>query len=149
VEFKKNKMHFSKSILIIFVALIMISIVFVNNFNISYGNVSPEAIEVSITDLIDNPQEYSGKLVRVHGVCRLQFEEDALYSSADDYKNHISANAIWLSLNDNGRQTFTYFLLKKASGRCVLVEGVFSKWNTGHWGAYPGAITQITRFQSL
>lgn len=98
--------------------------------------------DVSIIQLISNPNEFHGKTVRVIGYARLQFEGEALYLHSDDYKYAISKNGLWLSTTDEilkNREAF--------DRKYILVEGVFNAMHQGHAGLFSGSIEKIQRFQ--
>ena len=76
---------------------------------------------VSLLQLIANPSEYHGKLVRVIGFCRLEFEGDALYLHREDFEQGITKNAVWLNV---GREISKS--RSNLSGGYVIVEGVFN-----------------------
>ena len=48
--------------------------------------------------LIANPDRVDGKLIRVIGFLRLEFEGDVLYLHREDYENAILGNGIWVSV---------------------------------------------------
>lgn len=110
-----------------------------------YGTVSYDAIDVSLINLIANPQEYDGKTVRVYGVANMEFEGTALYFSKEDYKHGLSRNAIWLSI-DSELWENEYHNLQKFNGKYVLVEGTFVAEGQGHMSMYSaGTIKNINR----
>jgi hypothetical protein len=104
---------------------------------------SSELKDVSMIQLIANPQQYDGKPIRVMAFLNLEFEGNALYLHREDFDKSILANAVWISLDDQQIRTS-----KKFSGGYVLVEGVFNAKDRGHLGIFSGSIQQITRIQS-
>ncbi len=103
--------------------------------------VQMSAIEfISLIRLIQVPEQYHGKQVRVVGYAVVEFERKALYISADDARNALTKNAVWLNfpLTDANR---------KLSGKYVLVEGTFDKDNKGHLKLYSGSLKDVTRFE--
>ena len=110
------------------------------------GTVSHKVESVSLMQLIMNPEEYHGKLVRVIGVSRIEFEGDSIWFTKEHYKHNVYINSLWIdpdydALGDTRQQ------LEQLNGKYVLIEGVFNKDNHGHMGMYSGAIEKITRFQ--
>ncbi len=68
---------------------------------ISSSEVSGQQVEqipesVSLIQLIASPREWDGKLVRVIGFCRLEFEGHALYLHKQDFDQAIPNNGVWL-----------------------------------------------------
>lgn len=58
-----------------------------------------EPTNVSMVQLIANPEKFDGKLIRIIGFLRLEFEGDALYLHREDYENGIMGDAIWVDVN--------------------------------------------------
>lgn len=110
----------------------------------SAASAASVASDVSLVNLIASPARYHGKTVRVVGVLVLAPERNALYLHREDMENHISLNAIWLSLNPDGSDR-SY---RGLSGRYVFVEGRFDQTFKGHWGRYSGSIRDITRIEA-
>jgi hypothetical protein len=99
-----------------------------------------EIIFISLIQLIQHPDKYHEKQVRVIGFASLKFEGKALYVSREDYDNAITKNAVWLDveLSEN---------VKKNHQRYVLVEGDFDKENLGHLKLFSGTIKNIGRIE--
>jgi len=133
-------------ILVAFLAVVMNSDKWGSGAVSAYGKVSQDAIEVSLINLIATPEQYDGKLVRVTGVAKVEFENSGLYLSRDDYKNAITKNAVCLTLDEKLLGT-TYENLKKSNGKYVLVEGIFNSKKKGHFDRYSGTIDNITRYE--
>ena len=112
---------------------------------VSFGIHKSDAENVSIIDLIANPDKYHGRNVMIKGVVRLQFESNAIYLTKDCYNNRLSKNALWISLDEKTLKT-DLRKLRKYNGKYVLVEGVFDKTNKGHFGMYSGTIKNVYRF---
>jgi hypothetical protein len=104
--------------------------------------VAAEPLNVSLVQLIANPKDYDGKVVRVIGFMRLEFEGDGIYLHQDDYKHSIYKNGLWIDASDDMQK-------KKAEldQKYVLLEGTFNAKMTGHRGAWSGSIEKITRCQ--
>jgi hypothetical protein len=105
--------------------------------------VAAESLDVSLVQLIANPKDYDGKVVRVIGFARLEFEGNAVYLHEDDYKHSIYRNGLWIDVTDDMQK-------KKAEldKKHVLLEGTFNARETGHMGLWSGSIQKITRFQA-
>ena len=87
--------------------------------------VAAEPLDVSLVRLIANPKDYDGKVVRVIGFMRLEFEVDGIYLHQDDYKHSIYKNGLWIDAGEDMHK-------RKAEldQKYVLVEGTF---NANRW----------------
>ena len=101
-----------------------------------------EPLDVSLVRLIANPKDYDGKIVRVIGFVRLEFEGNAIYLHQDDYKHGIRKNGLWIDATDDMRKRTADFDQKH-----VLLEGTFNVKDTGHLGLWSGSIQKIARCQ--
>ena len=101
-----------------------------------------EPTNVTLVQLIGNPQKFDGKLIRVIGFLRLEFEGNVLYLHREDYENAILGDGIWVDVTPT---------MQKQSGTLnmsyVLLEGTFDSKDKGHLGMWSGAITSIRRAQ--
>jgi hypothetical protein len=104
---------------------------------------STELRDVSMVQLIANPQQYDGTAIRLIAFLNLEFEGDALYLHREDFEKSIPLNGIWISLTDQQAHAS-----KKLSGGYVLIEGTFSAKDRGHLGMFSGSVQTITRIQS-
>lgn len=55
-----------------------------------------EAVNVSLIQLIANGRAWNGRVVRLQGYCRLEFEDTALYFHKEDSDYLNGENAVWL-----------------------------------------------------
>ena len=101
------------------------------------------AEDVSIIELIANPEKYDSKLVRVIGVGNLEFEGNYICLSKEDWEQSGS-NQIWIEL---GTRATPYQEAQAYNGKYVIVEGFFDKDNCGHFGIFHGAITKVSRYE--
>jgi hypothetical protein len=100
--------------------------------------------DVSVLQLIANPQPYDGKRVRFIGFLRLEFEGDAIYLHREDYEHQISRNALWINVpHDMTKQE-----QQAVNMHYVICSGVFEASKHGHMGMFTGEITDVTRLQS-
>ena len=99
-----------------------------------------EIMFISLIHLIQHPDIYNQKQVRVIGFASLDFEGKAIYVSKADYENAITKNSLWLDieLTEN---------IKKCHKKYILVEGVFDQSNLGHLKLFSGAIGHIERLE--
>jgi hypothetical protein len=99
--------------------------------------------DVSIIQLISNPEKFDGKCVRLIGFVHLEFEGDAMYLHEVDYENRLTKNGLWLEISEDfygkDKQKYTH--------KYVLVEGIFSANNEGYMNLFSGAIENIKRFE--
>lgn len=110
---------------------------------ISASASATEVRDVSMIQLIANPQQYDGSPIRLIAFLNLEFEGNALYLHREDYEKSNSSNAVWISLTDQQENSS-----KKLSGGYVLVEGIFRSKGQGHLGMFSGSIERVTRVQS-
>ena len=99
-----------------------------------------EPMDVSLVQLIANPSEYHGKLVRVIGFCRLEFEGDALFLHREDFEQGLTKNAVWLDVGWPVPENY-----RGLSDRYVLVEAIFDAEEHGHMGLFSGELKKVTR----
>ena len=99
--------------------------------------------DVSIIQLISNPEKFDGKYVRLIGFVRVEFEGDAIYLHEDDYKYGLTKNGLWLNLTKDIYEKQS----RKFDRKYVLVEGTFNAKHRGHMGLFSGAIENIKRFE--
>ena len=100
-----------------------------------------EILFVSLIHILQNPDLYDGKPVRVVGYAAVRFEAQALYVSEQDARNAVTKNALWLDVQVTEP-------MRKLNDKFVLVEGVFSKSELGHLRMYSGTIKQVTRLEA-
>ncbi|WP_164850007.1 hypothetical protein [Mucilaginibacter limnophilus] len=100
--------------------------------------------DLSIINLIANPEKYDGKSIRVNGYLHLEFEGNMLYLHKVDYEKSLSKNALWM---DFSKKSLMALDKEKCNDKYVLVEGVFNSNNTGHMGMNTGSIEKITRLE--
>ena len=103
-----------------------------------------EPKDVSLVQLIANSAEWHGKLVRVDGYCRLEFEETVLYLHEEDSEHLITRNGVWLRLGWPIPEKY-----RDVGDGYVLVEGVFDADQAGHMGMFSGEIKDVRRIQRL
>jgi hypothetical protein len=102
--------------------------------------IAAEPLDVSLIQLIASPKDYDGKVVRVIGFVRLEFEGNAIYLHQDDYKHGITKNGLWIDVTDDMRKKQA-----EIDQKYVLIEGTFIAKFTGHMGLWNGSIQKISR----
>ena len=103
-------------------------------------SVAAEPVDVSLVQLIANPNDYHGKFVRVIGFVKLEFESNSVYLHQDDYKHQIFKNGLWIDVTDEIRKKKDEF-----DQKYLLLEGTFNAKKKGHMGAWSGSIEKISR----
>lgn len=101
------------------------------------------ARNVTMIQLLSNPEKYDGKLVRVVGVGNLKFEGDCIALSREDLK-YGAGHKIRIVL---GERAIPYAEAQAYNGKYVIVEGFFDMDYTGPWEAFQGAIKDVSRYQ--
>lgn len=100
-----------------------------------------EPVDVSMIQLIANPEKHHNKLVRVIGFVHLQFEGNLICPYEEDYKKLLSKNCLWLSVSDEIKK-------QGSSDKYMVVEGTFDAKSFGHFGMYSGTLRKIKRFDN-
>ncbi len=79
-----------------------------------------ECVDVSLVQLIANPELWDGRYIRVMGFLNLEFEGNRLYLHRDDWKYALNRNGIGVlsSVEMNNKW-------KSLNRKHVLIEGVF------------------------
>lgn len=99
-----------------------------------------EPVNVTMVQLIANPQKFDGKLIQVIGFLRLEFEGNVLYLHREDYEYAILGDGIWVNVTPEIMKQSRTLNLKY-----VLLEGSFSSNERGHMGMWSGTVTRIRR----
>jgi hypothetical protein len=99
-----------------------------------------DPVNVSMIQLIANPEKYDGKMVRVIGFLRLEFEGNALYLHKEDYGHSLVGNDIWVNVSPEMMEND-----QKLNNKYVLLEGIFDAKRHGHMGMFAGELGNIKR----
>ncbi|WP_228893669.1 hypothetical protein [Pseudoduganella aquatica] len=99
-----------------------------------------EPRDVSIIQLITNPELFDGKLVRVIGFMHLEFEGDAVYLHLEDFEYSMEKNSLAIELSDSQGRSW-----RKLNDHYVIIEGRFSATAQGHFGARAGSLQNVIR----
>jgi hypothetical protein len=94
-----------------------------------------------MVQLIANPRAFDGQRVQVYGYMNLEFEGNALYLHAEDFRQRLSSNSIWLEVPAGWPQSQAHC----PSRGYVLLEGRFNANNGGHLGLWGGSLEEVTR----
>jgi hypothetical protein len=99
--------------------------------------------DVSLVQLIANPDHFDGRAVTVIGFLNLEHESDALYLHSEDYEHQILKNALWIEVPPD--------IMKHAGTvnlQYVIVTGVFDAHNKGYRSMASGSLDKITNIHS-
>jgi hypothetical protein len=99
-----------------------------------------QLLDVSMIQLIANPQKFDGKHIRIIGFLRIEFEGNALYFHREDYQIGLLKNAIWVDVTPEMEKQPS-----ELNMQYVLLEGIFSANEKGHLDAFSGSIKHINR----
>jgi hypothetical protein len=99
--------------------------------------------DVSLIQLIAQPEKFDGRPVRLIGFLRIEFEGNAIYLHREDFDHGISKNGVWIDVpaDMSDRQK------RDVNMRYVICAGIFSANNHGHMGMFSGAITNVRRLE--
>jgi hypothetical protein len=95
---------------------------------------------ISLIQLISKPDRYDGKVVRLEGFLRLEFEGNALYLHQEDDDHMLTKNAIWVDASAD--------MIKRRNDlnkKYVLLEGTFDAKDHGHMGLFSGSLHKVKR----
>lgn len=104
--------------------------------------IDPDALEeTSFYELLQHPDKYHQKKVRLRGYAILGFEHAAIYANKDEIQRE---KGFWLGniIINIPRSP------REDSERKVLIEGIVNKDRHGHMGLNAGEITDITRYEA-
>lgn len=104
------------------------------------GQTYPGIYEISIVELIANPDKYENKTVTISGYLHLEFEGNAIYFRSVDYEIPITKNGFAIRLNDYVRSEI---IEKEFCDHYVRLTGIFNSKDNGHGGSYSGSIDAI------
>ena len=150
-------------IMLIVLIVSMVIILIYNNYKISklkkeiikyteysYQNdcVINGVYQVSLVQLLSNPEKYHEKKVNVSGIYIVGFESNQLFLDEYSYDNNIFQNSLWLSLDEEFMDNY-FNELKENIGTFTTIEGVFDAKGSGHMGLSSGEIKHISKFGKI
>ena len=101
------------------------------------------AQDVSLIQLIAQPEKFQGKQVRFIGFLRIEFEGNAIYLHREDFDHMIADNAVWVNIPKD----MTKRQQDEVNMRYVICVGVFRADTHGHMGMFAGEITNVRRLE--
>jgi hypothetical protein len=96
--------------------------------------------EVSMVQLIANPELFEGRRVLVIGFVHLEFEGNAIYMHREDFEAGLLKNGLWVEFRPGVLRSG-----ERYSDRYLVVSGVFTSRKRGHLGLFSGMIGDIDR----
>lgn len=108
-------------------------------------NSSGKIVFASIKELVDHPDKYDEKVVRIRGFLNLGFEGTAIYIQKSDYEKHNYKNSIWVSLS--GRDLS--LLKSQCNNKFASIIGTFKSGQNGHFGLFSGSLVSIRRIDPV
>ena len=94
--------------------------------------------DVPLEDVARSPQDFDQVLVRVHGICQIEFEGNVLWVSSDARAARRLDQAVWLDIGWPVSDD-----LKAMAGTEVVLEGRFDLYSHGHMGCCRGTLTDV------
>ena len=99
--------------------------------------------DVSLIQLIANPQAYDNKRVRITGFLHLEFEGNAIYLHSEDFRYSLTKNALWINVPKDMTQEQT----KAVNDQYAICTGRFVAGMHGHMGMNSGELSDVTRLE--
>lgn len=121
---------------------------------ISYGNSQmvgyypkggPDTVDedVSLIQLIANPEAYDGKTVRIIGFLHLEFEGNVIYLHNEDFRYGLTKNGLWIEIPKD----MTKEQMKAVNDQYVICTARFVAKMHGHMGMNSGEVANVTRLE--
>jgi len=105
---------------------------------------APDTLQdVSLIQLIAQPEKFEGKRVRFIGFLRVEFEGNAIYLHREDFDHGIGKNGLWVAIPDD----MTKQQRDEVNMHYVICVGVFAARWQGHMGMFSGEIRSVRRLQ--
>jgi hypothetical protein len=99
--------------------------------------------DVSLIQLIANPQAYDGKTIRIIGFVHLEFEGTVIYLHREDFRYGIAKNGLWLDIPKGMNQA----QMKAINDHYVICTARFVANMHGHMGMNSGEVTSVSRLE--
>ncbi len=110
-----------------------------------YPKGGPDVVDedVSLIQLIANPQAYDGKTVRIIGFLHLEFEGNVIYLHNEDFRYGLSKNGLWIQIP----RDMTKEQMKAVNDQYVICTARFVAKMHGHMGMNSGEVANVTRLE--
>jgi hypothetical protein len=92
-------------------------------------------LNISLIQLIANPEKYDGRKVVVKGFLTLKFESTLLYLDKENRENGLHKNSIWINIQSDPNSIY--------HEKYVTVVGTFDMKFNGHFGCCSGSIKNV------
>ena len=100
--------------------------------------------DVPMISVLNEPQKFNAVRLRLRGICRIEFEGNALYLGRQSFNDRHAEQAIWLNLGWPVKPD-----VQRLDGQEVIVEGTFDAADKGHLGAFAGSLTDIQALKAI
>ena len=94
--------------------------------------------------ILNEPRKFNAVRLRVRGICRIEFEGNALYLSHESLADGYGKQAIWLNLGWPVKPE-----VQKLDRREVIVEGTYDAAAKGHMGMFAGSLKDIQEITAV
>ena len=92
--------------------------------------------EVSLIQLIANPERYEGQTVSVSGFLHLEFEGNFICLHREDCEQHLYQNSLWVNPSADLRSH-----IHELNDHYITLYGQFTAKRGGHMGLWPGELS--------
>ncbi len=96
--------------------------------------------QVSLLQVLSQPEKYHGKEIGIIGYLHLEFEGNGLYLHKEDFIHAIHMNSIWVDVTEKIEAR-----VWRLNDKYVAICGVFDANDTGHMGLFAGTLKNITK----
>ncbi len=110
-----------------------------------YPKSGPDIVaeDVSLIQLIANPQAYDGRTVRIIGFLHLEFEGNVIYLHNEDFRYGLTKNGLWIEIPKD----MTKEQMKAVNDQYVICTARFVAKMHGHLGMNSGEVANVTRLE--
>ena len=105
-----------------------------------------DAYQISLIELIANPQNYHNKQVLIEGIGYFTDNSACVYLSTEDYKIKNKKNAVYISFDEEFIDMYKD-TIKLCNGKAVMIVGTFDAMKNGPKSAYSGSLKKIKRYE--
>ena len=98
-----------------------------------------EPVFASLVQLIATPERFDGKLVRVAGFCRLEYEGTVLYLDKESFEAALPLHGVWLDVGWPVPEKY-----RPLTDTYVMVDGRYGAPKPGGRALHGGRLSPIT-----